>query len=124
MTLMAMIQKFRISGLILTMLLICQFSCHSNFDPDKWKADTSKRKEQSIDLIKSGVLIDKSYKEIIHLLGGCDVDSRLNKLSDEAEAMESFTLKYFLGGCNWIDFEKMVIEFENDTVVKVYKECD
>jgi len=96
-------------------------SCRPNFKSDLWKTDKTVRQNLATDLVKSQILIDKTYNEIFHLLGESDLDSRINDSSDKDE---NYKIQYILGGCNFIDFERLVIEFKDEKSIEAYKSCD
>ncbi|MFI5204802.1 MAG: hypothetical protein ACHQF2_09930 [Flavobacteriales bacterium] len=112
-------QPCKITALFITWLFFFS-ACHS-FDSDDWKGNKSGRKDQSNSIIRSEILIDKSYADVLQLLGKEDLTS---KNQDTIPNNPNFTIQYILGACNYIDFERLVIQFEFNRVIRVRKECD
>lgn len=107
--------------LAIILLAVGLISCKPSFDSDKWKSDMSVRQKQADNLIESEILLNKTYDEIYQLLGDRDLDSRLK---DSIENNKNFTIQYILGGCNWIDYDRLVIEFKDERSIGVYRNCE
>lgn len=108
----------KLTFIILSIVLV---SCGTSFNSNEWKKDASVRHEQADDLIESEILLGKTYKEVYETLGECDFGSRLHDtINDEG----AFTIEYILGGCNMIDFERLVIKFDKGRAIEAFKNCD
>ena len=88
--------------------------------PEDWKANKH-RDKQINSLIKSNVLIGKSYNEVIQLLGKEDLNS---KRFDSLSTTVKFTIQYLTGGGKMIDLERLLIIFDSSKVVSVEKYYD
>ena len=106
-------------------LILCfVFGCQEDtrFDSEQWKIDNQVRERQSKGLVKSKILLDKSYVEITDLLGEPDLDFRL--LSDRM-TNENFEIQYVLGNCQMsIDFKRLQINFQDKKVKNTSIICD
>lgn len=104
----------------LLLSLLALSSCN-RFNSDKWKVDKASRQRQVNSIIRSEILIGKSYDNVRSLLGDEDLST---KKHGDSPANLNFTIQYIVGGCNMIDFETLVIIFESNKVIKVEKGCD
>ncbi len=104
-------------------LLIIFTACSSNieFDSDLWNRDKSTRSKQIKNLTKSEILINKSFDEVIELLGEFDLDYRNGYASMNND---SFIISYITGNCNWIDFERLEITIVTNSVTNARINCD
>lgn len=99
---------------ILFSLLIS--SCNS-FNSDDW-AVKKNRSKQINSLIRSKILINKSYDEVIQLLGKEDIST---KQPDSVFGYIKFSIQYFTGGGRWIDYERLLIVFDSARVISAEK---
>ena len=106
-------------GVIAILMAIGLFSC--KFDADKWKADKRNRHSQLKYLLRSNVLIGKSYNQVYQLLGEEDISSRMY---DTISNNPNFTIQYITGGCGAIDYERLLIHFADNTAVKAERGCN
>jgi hypothetical protein len=96
-------------------------ACNQKFDSISWKENESLRRKMADDLIESNDLLHKTPEEVIQIVGDFDYSEPIS-LTENAE--KSYSFKYLLGGCNWIDFEFLIIKFEQNQVASVYRDCD
>ena len=97
-------------GLILIWVFSISYYPKSDFNQKKWKENTEERYKMSNDIIKSKILIGKTYSETIELLG-----------SDFYVYSENH-IAYYLGfvpGLFNIDPDVLDIFFKNGKVIKV-----
>ena len=107
--------KFRIPLLIIIWLA---FPACTAFNSDKWKNDKSSRKKQVKAIIKSKVLVNKTYPQVLELLGPED----LNFNRDDT-IKSNFRIEYIVGNV-FIDFDRLAIRFQKDIVDSVYRYHD
>lgn len=102
--------KFWIPLLIIISLA---FLACSTFNSDKWKNDKSSRKRQVNAIIRNKVLINKTYPQVIELLGPEDLNLK----------RDSLTIEYIVGTV-LIDFDRLAIRFKNGIVDSIYRYHD
>ena len=88
-------------------------ACHS-FDSKKWKADKSSRQKQAKYLLRQNILSEKSYQDVMQLLGKEDITRFRDTINN------LFEIEYILGSAYWIGFDRMAIRFRNGMVDTVY----
>lgn len=108
----------------LTIILSISFllyACNNaRFNSEDWKANKNRHK-QITSLVKSKVLIGKSYNEVTQLLGKEDLNS---KQFDSLPGFSNFSIQYLTGGGQMIDLERLFIAFDSSRVVKAEKYYD
>lgn len=72
-------------------------------------------------LIKSKILIGKSYEEVVRFLGKEDFGTRR---LDSASNTTKFTIQYLTGSGQFIDLERLRIEFDSSRVIQTEKYYD
>lgn len=113
-----LVVSFMSSFLKILFLFFFLASCHS-FDSEKWINDKSSREGQLESIIKSKILIGKTYQEVINILGKED-QYRI----DDSLSTDKFSIQYVVGGCNFIDFKRLRIIFEKSQVIEAEEYCD
>ena len=102
---------------VVTSLSITLYEYHpeSKFDSKKWTENVEDRHEMRKDLIDSKILIGKTKKEVIEILG---IPQNINKVNNDT--IKNWT--YFLGseghGMGW-KFHYLNLDFTNGKVEKV-----
>jgi hypothetical protein len=97
-------------GLIFLWISIVSYYPTQDFNKNSWTLDKEKRYEMSSDIINSKILIGKTKKEVIEILG------------DEGNKFDDNIWNYYLGfvpGLFKIDPDVLDIFFENGKVIKV-----
>lgn len=102
-------------------LLFILVSCSGNsFKAHEWQSKEN-RSKQINSLIRSKLLLGKSYYEVIQILGKEDLSS--DKV-DLFSFNQKFSIQYLTGGGRWIDFERLLITFDSGKVIKAEKYYD
>lgn len=103
--------------IVLFFCIAALLSCkNARFNSDEWKANNDRFKQINT-LIKSKVLIGKSYIEVVDLLGKEDLPKQYDSLPDDSK----FSIQYLTGGGQLIDMERLLIFFDSSKVVSVEK---
>jgi hypothetical protein len=103
-------------------LLSLLVSCSGNsFKADEWQAKEN-RSKQINSLIRSKLLLGKSYYEVIQILGKEDLNS--DNDVDKISSNQRFSIQYLTGGGRGIDFERLLITFDSGKVIRVEKYYD
>jgi len=107
--------KFLIFILIIvgSTLLAC-----NTFDSEKGRNDKSNRKRQANAIIKNKVLLNKSYQQVLELLGPEDLNFERNETPKG-----NFKIEYIIGTV-WIDFDRLAIRFKQGVVDSVFRYHD
>ncbi len=96
-------------------IVLYEYHPESKFDSKKWTENVEGRHEMRKDLIDSKILIGKTKKEVIEILG---IPQNINKVNNDT--IKNWT--YFLGneghGMGW-KFHYLNLEFTNGKVEKV-----
>mgnify|MGYP003623237673 FL=1 len=93
-------------------LMIASYYPSHDFDQNKWKENKEIRYEYTDDIIDNKLLIGKTKREVIDMLG------------NEAHDISSDIWYYYVGyvpGIFGIDPDYLVVEFKDDKVVNVYQ---
>lgn len=102
-------------------LLFIVVSCSTNsFSFEDW-LERKNRSKQIDPLIRSKLLIGKSYFEVNQILGKEDLSSGT---SDTASFNQKFSIQYLTGGGRWIDYERLLIRFDSGKVIMAEKIYD
>ena len=111
-------KKYFIAVLCVTLLL---YACKNRkFNSEDWKADKY-RDKQINSLIRSKILVGKTYDEVIQLLGKEHINT---KQFDSLAGSSRFTIQYLTGATRWIDFERLSIVFDSSNVISAEKYYD
>jgi len=102
----------------LLIIILLAFSACSTFNSEKWKNDKSSRKKQVNAIIKSKVLLNKTYPQVLELLGPEDFG-----FNRDDTIKSSFRIEYIVGSV-MIDFDRLAIRFKQDIVDSVYRYHD
>ena len=98
-------------GIYVWIMVVSYYPSH-DFDRQQWMENKEKRYEYTDDIIDNKLLIGKTKEEVISLLG--------NEVNDPVNNIWYYYVG-FVPAIASIDPDYLVIEFENDKVVKVYQ---
>lgn len=100
-------------GLIAIVFSLMFYEPTRDFDKEKWFDDKAKRYEMRDDLVKTGLLQNKSKQEILEILGPPDL------MADTVNIWD-YDLGTSGAGFGW-QFNNLILTFDNGRVTKVEK---